>query len=109
MQASFTVPDLEPASVDLIDWTITLLKDNMNRANEVDMQIPMFLLQLRGLQSKLSAEELLSHLLFRLDRSSDADSNASKRYLLFHLISKFDEKWPGIFGRVCEDPISKSI
>ncbi|KAJ2955938.1 hypothetical protein NQZ79_g8145 [Umbelopsis isabellina] len=92
MQASFTVPDLEPASVDLIDWTITLLKDNMNRANEVDMQIPMFLLQLRGLQSKVSAEELLSHLLFRLDRSSDADSNASKRYLIFHLISRFDEK-----------------
>jgi hypothetical protein len=98
MQASFTVPDLEPASVDLVDWTVTLLKDSLNRANEDDMQIPMFLLQLRGLQSQASAVELLSHLLFRLDRSSDTDSNASTRYLIFHLINRLDEKWPGIFG-----------
>ncbi|KAM3587043.1 hypothetical protein VKS41_002089 [Umbelopsis sp. WA50703] len=107
MQASFTVPDLEPASVDLVDWTVTLLKDSLNRANEDDMQIPMFLLQLRGLQSEGSAVELLSHLLFRLDRSSEPDSNASTRYLIFHLINKFDEKWPGIFREVLNKIFSK--
>jgi hypothetical protein len=97
MKASFTVPDLEPASVDLVDWTVGLLKDRQGGANEDTMQIPIFLLQLRGLQSHKHAVELLSHLLFRLDRSFDADSNQSTRYLIFHLINRLDEKWPGIF------------
>ncbi|CAO3665278.1 unnamed protein product [Umbelopsis ramanniana] len=107
MKASFTVPDLKPASVDLVEWTVGLLKQNMGRVNEEAMQIPIFLLQLRGLQSKASAVELLSHLLLRLDKSSDADSNECTRYLIFHLINKLDERWSGVFRDVLDKIFSK--
>jgi len=97
MKSSFTVPDLEPASVDLVDWTVELLADRLNGENKDTMQIPIFLLELRGHQSRNHAVELLSHLLFRLDRTSSTGSHESTRYLLFNLINTLNDKWPGVF------------
>ncbi|KAG0183512.1 hypothetical protein DFQ28_010570 [Apophysomyces sp. BC1034] len=110
IRPSFEQLDLEPASLDLIEWAASLLGST---ARGVDnLKIPLFLVQLIVLKCSTmdSAVDMLVRLITGLDRpKSVSGADTGTRYLVLNLVSAAETKWPGIFQTVLEKIFSKAI
>ncbi|KAI9493067.1 hypothetical protein BDB00DRAFT_407542 [Zychaea mexicana] len=117
LKPSFDKLDLEPASVDLIEWILPIIgtsKASSERGPD-DLKIPLFLLQMSALKSSTSstAIDMFVALITRLDREISNDTtpqaDAGARYLILNLVAAAEEKWPGIFETILEQVFSKAI
>ncbi|KAI8636683.1 hypothetical protein BD408DRAFT_376494 [Parasitella parasitica] len=114
LKPSFEQLDLKPTSIDLVQWTISILSSSSSTQQRGvdDLKIPLFLLQLVILKdddSKEMAVDMFVQLITRLDRPSDLNSTLGARYLALNLVSSAESKWPGIFQLVLERIFSKAI
>ncbi|KAI7903443.1 uncharacterized protein BX663DRAFT_506527 [Cokeromyces recurvatus] len=111
LRPSFEQLDLKPASMDLIQWAISLLSTKKRGAN--DLKIPLFLLQLVLLKSEeMQAVDMLVQLITRLDKPVDLNDSSSlsgARYLILNLVSSAESKWINIFQLVLENIFSRAI
>ncbi|CEP19966.1 hypothetical protein [Parasitella parasitica] len=114
LKPSFEQLDLKPTSIDLMQWTISILSSSSSKQQRGvdDLKIPLFLLQLVILKdddSKEMAVDMFVQLITRLDRPTDLNSSLGARYLALNLVSSAESKWPGIFQFVLERIFSKAI
>ncbi|KAI9276960.1 hypothetical protein BDA99DRAFT_494530 [Phascolomyces articulosus] len=114
LKPSFDQLDLEPASVDLVDWILPIIASKTSKRGPDDLKIPLFLLQMTALRSNTSdiAINMFVALITRLDRettSNQLQADAGSRYLILNLVAAAEEKWPGIFETILEQVFSKAI
>ncbi|KAK4514590.1 uncharacterized protein ATC70_002189 [Mucor velutinosus] len=114
LKPSFEQLDLMPTSIDLVQWTISIVSSSSSKQQRGvdDLKIPLFLLQLVILkdgESKEMAVDMFVQLITRLDRPTDPNSSLGARYLALNLVSSAESKWPGIFQLVLENIFSKAI
>ncbi|EPB86854.1 hypothetical protein HMPREF1544_06379 [Mucor circinelloides 1006PhL] len=114
LKPSFEQLDLKPTSIDLVQWTISIVSSSSSKQQRGvdDLKIPLFLLQLVILkdgESKEMAVDMFVQLITRLDRPTDLNSSLGARYLALNLVSSAESKWPGIFQLVLENIFSKAI
>ena len=94
--------DLEPASIDLVEWILPIIASTTSERGPDDLKIPLFLLQMTALRSDTPdiATSMFVALITRLDRETTKDrlqADAGSRYLILNLVAAAEEKWPGIF------------
>ncbi|CAO3653584.1 unnamed protein product [Mucor fragilis] len=114
LKPSFEQLDLKPTSIDLVQWTISIVSSSSSKQQRGvdDLKIPLFLLQLVVLkdgESKEMAVDMFVQLITQLDRPTDLNSSLGARYLALNLVSSAESKWPGIFQLVLENIFSKAI
>ncbi|KAI8386898.1 hypothetical protein BD560DRAFT_383128 [Blakeslea trispora] len=115
LKPSFEQLDLKPPSIDLIQWAISLFSVSKNPTRGTnDLQIPLFLLQLEALSenkqnAQMAAIHMLVQLITRIDQPTDEACAVGIRYLILHLVSSAETKWPGSFQLVLENIFSKAI
>ncbi|KAI7850060.1 hypothetical protein BDC45DRAFT_263348 [Circinella umbellata] len=114
LKPSFDQLDLEPASIDLVEWILPIIASTTSERGPDDLKIPLFLLQMTALRSDTSdvAISMFVALITRLDRETTKDrlqTDAGSRYLILNLVAAAEEKWPGIFETILEQVFSKAI
>ncbi|KAI8884347.1 hypothetical protein K501DRAFT_247853 [Backusella circina FSU 941] len=114
LRPSFEQLDLESASIDLIDWTLSILGSGTVVRSIDDLKIPLFLVQLvvSKTDTKESAVYMFVQLITRLNRpvlSSTNERDPGARYLILNLVTSAESKWPGLFQLVLENIFSRAI
>ncbi|KAI9470965.1 MAG: hypothetical protein EXX96DRAFT_373932 [Benjaminiella poitrasii] len=118
LRPSFEQLDLKPASIDLIQWAVSLFSafDENKLRGADDLKIPLFLLQLVLLKfddsDEIQAVDMLVQLITRLHKPVDLNDYSSlsgARYLILNLVSSAESKWASIFQNVLENIFSRAI
>ncbi|KAI9322182.1 hypothetical protein BX666DRAFT_585259 [Dichotomocladium elegans] len=116
LRPSFEQLDLEPSSIELVDWVISILGNTSSPRRVENLKIPLFLLQLVTLKENTpsTAVDTFVQLITKLQRPAAATDGSSHlddgiRYVVLNLVAAAENKWPGIFQTILERIFSKAI
>ena len=103
LRPTFEQLNLDPASIDIVDWVVSILNSDSGQQRQKDgLKIPMFLLQLIILKNNepSTAIDTLVQLVTSIVRTPDDDhsvSNNHARHVILTLVEAGTEKWSDIF------------
>lgn len=101
LRPTFEQLNLEPASIDIVDWVVSILNSESGQRQKEGLKIPLFLLQLIILKNNepSAAIDTLVQLVTSIVRTPDDNSvsNGYARYIILSLVEAASEKWPDIF------------
>lgn len=102
LRPTFEQLNLEPASIDIVDWVVSILNSESAQRQKDGLKIPLFLLQLIILKNNEPsiAIDTLVQLITGIVRTPDDDNSVSNgygRYIILTLVEAATEKWPDIF------------
>lgn len=101
LRPTFEQLNLEPASIDIVDWVVSILNSESGQRQKEGLKIPLFLLQLIILKNNepSTAIDTLVQLVTSIVRTPDDSSvsNGYARFIILTLVEAASEKWPDIF------------
>ncbi|CDS02907.1 hypothetical protein LRAMOSA00309 [Lichtheimia ramosa] len=113
LRPTFEQLNLEPASIDIVDWVVSILNSESGQRQKEGLKIPLFLLQLIILKNNepSAAIDTLVQLVTSIVRTPDDNSvsNGYARYIILSLVEAASEKWPDIFQSTLGSIFSKAI
>ncbi|KAL0086510.1 hypothetical protein J3Q64DRAFT_1497473 [Phycomyces blakesleeanus] len=112
MRPSFDQLDLQPSSIDLVNWTISILESKSHVRGTDSLKIALFLMQLIIFKcdTEEKAAEMLVSIITQLDKpNAKTESSSGTRYLVLNLVASAETKWPNVFQVVLEKIFSHAI
>ncbi|KAI9025155.1 hypothetical protein CLU79DRAFT_744317 [Phycomyces nitens] len=112
MRPSFEQLDLQPSSIDLVDWTISILESKSHVRGVDSLKIALFLMQLLIFKcdTEEEAAKMLVSIITQLDKPNvKPESSTGTRYLVLNLVASAETKWPNVFQVVLEKIFSHAI
>lgn len=102
LRPTFEQLNLEPASIDIVEWVVSILNSESAQRQKDGLKIPLFLLQLIILKNNEPsiAIDTLVQLITSIVRTPDNENSVSNgygRYIILTLVEAATEKWPDIF------------